>query len=308
MVVGRATNLGKPTWSDVDFWPLNTTLYAADFRGNGPKWVYHLFETLDLSGFDSGSVQPMLNRNYIAKVQVRVPPTSVQRAIADVLGALDDKIAANAKLAATADDLARTIFAEMQPDGVVVPLSSTARFVNGRNFTKDADGQGRVVARIAELNSGVGGSTVRSSAEAQDDNIARPGDVLFAWSGSLTLRRWFRDEALVNQHIFKVIADHGYPRWLVHQLILDKLDDFKATAADKATTMGHIQRHHLDEPVILPGPSELESNDITMSALWERALGAERESVELADLRDTLLPALMSGRLTVSEAAERAGV
>src|SRR5699024_4439398 len=116
MVVGRATNLGVPTWSEKDFWPLNTTLYAADFYGNEPRWVFHLFETLDLAGYDSGSVQPMLNRNYIAKIRVKVPPLPRQQAIAEVLGALDDKIGANRKLAATADALARSIFAEAARD------------------------------------------------------------------------------------------------------------------------------------------------------------------------------------------------
>lgn len=35
--VGRATNIGRPTWSDEDFWPLNTVLYVKDFLGNDPN-------------------------------------------------------------------------------------------------------------------------------------------------------------------------------------------------------------------------------------------------------------------------------
>ncbi|SUE15758.1 type I restriction-modification system specificity subunit [Rhodococcus gordoniae] len=116
MVVGRATNLGVPTWSDGDFWPLNTTLYAANFYDNHPRFVFHLFENMDLSGFDSGSVQPMLNRNYIAKLKVLVPPFADQRAIAEVLGALDDKIAANRELADVAQALLSARFSALQLD------------------------------------------------------------------------------------------------------------------------------------------------------------------------------------------------
>ena len=54
-VVGRATNLGIPTWNEGPFWPLNTTLYAADFKGNDPRFLYRLFQSLDFTGFDSGS-------------------------------------------------------------------------------------------------------------------------------------------------------------------------------------------------------------------------------------------------------------
>ena len=50
--------------------------------------------------------------------------------------------------------------------------------------------------------------------EVAEDYLARPGDLLFAWSGSLTVHRWFRPEGIVNQHIFKVIPT-GYPMWIV---------------------------------------------------------------------------------------------
>ena len=100
--------------------------------------------------------------------------------------------------------------------------------------------------RIAELNSGIGGSTVRNDIEVPDDNTARPGDLLFAWSGSLTAARWYRRRPSWNQHIFKVIPAAGRPMWLVNQAVHAKLDQFKAIAADK-DTMGHIQRRHLDE-------------------------------------------------------------
>jgi type I restriction enzyme S subunit len=186
--------------------------------------------------------------------------------------------------------------------GLSMPLSSLAQFVNGRAYTKNATGTGRVVIRIAELNSGLGGSTVYNDIEVPDDNVARPGDLLFAWSGSLTAARWYRPEAIVNQHIFKVIPNAGWPMWLVACAVDRKLDEFKAIAADKATTMGHIQRHHLDGLVGVPGRADIEANDAAMSALWDRALAAEVESLRLADLRDTLLPHLMSGRITVREA------
>jgi len=304
-VIGRATNLGQPTWSDSDYWPLNTTLYAADFKGNWPRWVFHLFEVLDLSGFDSGSVQPMLNRNYVARLAVCVPPLSEQRAIAEVLGALDDKIAANTELIRTAESLSWAVFASMFDETESLPLTSVAQFINGKAFTKDASGTGRVVVRIAELNSGIGGSTVFSDAAVPDQHVALPGDILFAWSGSLTLHRWFRPEAIINQHIFKVLPTEGRPRWLVWGLIARKLDEFKSIAADKATTMGHIQRRHLDEAVDVPVREVIARHDEQMSALWSRTLSAERENLALAATRDALLPALMSGKLRVRD-AERA--
>jgi type I restriction enzyme S subunit len=159
-----------------------------------------------------------------------------------------------------------------------------------------------MVVRIAELNSGPGGSTVYNDVSVDEENLARPGDLLFAWSGSLTVRRWFRPEAIVNQHIFKVIPNDGVPIWFVHGAVLQLLDFFRGIAADKATTMGHIQRHHLDEEVLVPPTERLQELDRWCGALWRRALAAEEENLVLSDLRDTLLPKLLSGKLRVRDA------
>lgn len=218
-----------------------------------------------------------------------------------MLGALDDKIAANATLIRRADSLLHVTFESLLPDGESVPLSGLARFVNGKAFTKGATGKGRVVIRIAELNSGIGGSTVYNDIDVAEDHLARPGDLLFAWSGSLTVHRWFRPEGIVNQHIFKVIPTTA-PMWVVKGALDRKIEDFRAIAADKATTMGHIQRRHLDELVSVPRNEAIQRFDGAMIGLWKRALAAEQESLRLAQMRDALLPALMSGRLRVKDA------
>ena len=159
-----------------------------------------------------------------------------------------------------------------------------------------------MVIRIAEINSGPGASTVYNDIDLPDVHLARPGDVLFAWSGSLAVARWYRPEAIVNQHIFKVIPNAGVPVWLAYELVQEKLADFKGIAAGKATTMGHIQRHHLDEPVPAPKKEYIATLDSELRPLWDRALAAEQESLTLAEFRDTLLPRLMSGEIRVRDA------
>lgn len=258
-----------------------------------------------------GTMIPHFKKGDFGKLLVPVHDSlAEQQAVADVLGAFDDKIAANAALVSAADHLMHQTFVST-PMSDAVPLSSTADFVNGKAFTKDASGTGRVVVRIAELNAGISGSTVFSDASVDDKHVARPGDILFAWSGSLTLRRWFRDDAIVNQHIFKVIPRDGFPAWLSYALVDQKLDFFRGIAADKATTMGHIQRHHLDEVVQIPSPETVAQLDPLMSGLWSTALNAEQESLSLAAARDALLPQLMSGKLKVRDVeavASAAGV
>lgn len=271
------------------------------------KFVYYASKSTEFARQISDSAistgVPHINLGILARLEIPDLPLTEQRAIAEVLGALDDKIAANATLVAAAEALLSASISRLLDDGSdSVPLSSLAAFVNGRPFTKGANGTGRVVIRIAELNSGIGGSTVYNDIDVPDDHLARPGDLLFAWSGSLTARRWFREEGIINQHIFKVIPTDGHPMWLVHDAVNRKLADFKAIAADKATTMGHIQRRHLDQVVAIPSGTSIAQHDAALSALWSRALAAEVESLALSRIRDELLPLLMSGKVRVKDA------
>ncbi len=254
-----------------------------------------------------GATVNRIGLSTMGKWPVRIPSLPEQKAIAEVLGALDDKIAANTKLIADLEALSESVFLGMVKESRSIPLSQTAQFVNGKAFTKGASGTGRVVIRIAELNSGLGASTVYSDAQVDELYVADPGDLLFAWSGSLTVQRWFRPTGIINQHIFKVIPKDGFPMWLVAQALRRKLAFFQATAADKATTMGHIQRKHLDELVDVPNQAEIDSHSELMTSLWNRALLAEQESLSLATTRDTLLPQLMSGKLRVRDAESSLG-
>jgi type I restriction enzyme, S subunit len=275
-----------------------------------PLYLYYRLASRDVQNsintMHVGTMIPHFKKGDFGKLRFTVHESlTEQRAIAEMLGALDDKIAANDRVIASADELARVHFKAAAEHGEETPLSSLARFVNGKAFTKDATGTGRVVVRIAELNSGIGSSTVYNDIEVADDHTARPGDLLFAWSGSLTAVRWYRPEAVVNQHIFKVIPNSGVPMWLVNQAVLAKLGEFKAIAADKATTMGHIQRHHLDEPVVVPTKEKTAQLDGLMTGLWEDALSVEIENLKLAQTRDELMPLLMSGNVRIRDVEQQ---
>ena len=159
-----------------------------------------------------------------------------------------------------------------------------------------------MVIRIAELNSGPGPSTIYNDAEVSQENVAYQGDLLFSWSGSLGVYRWYRDEALINQHIFKVVCEHS-PQWFAHYHLADALLFFQGIAADKATTMGHIKRSHLAEwDVAIPPDTTLTAANELVAPLYDHILQNERQSITLADLRDALLPKLLSGEIRVRQA------
>lgn len=111
VTVGRSgASFGVVTYSPVDFWPLNTALYVIDFHGNDERFAYYFLECFDFQSYNSGSAQPSLNRNFIHPVPVEVPPLQEQRAIAHILGTLDDKIELNRRMSETLEAMARALF------------------------------------------------------------------------------------------------------------------------------------------------------------------------------------------------------
>ena len=236
--------------------------------------------------------------------EIWLPNLTIQEKIVKVLGSLDDKIAANQRTIQSADSLRNALWDKLlKTNTESLPLSSLAEFINGRAFTKNATGTGRVVARIAELNSGIGSNTVFNDIEVHQNHVVLPGELLFAWSGTLMTKRWPYDEAIVNQHIFKVLPISKFDLWALELIIQSQIHYFQMIAAGKATTMGHIKRADLDKTVEVPTsiPDKL---NMLGNTLWMLATQAEQENQTLARTRDELLPLLMSGTITVRDAEE----
>ena len=143
------------------------------------------------------------------------------------------------------------------PEGwEVVSLDKIADFLNGlalQKFPATDQGKSLPVIKIAELRNGIGLRTNYASHDIPDKYIIENGDFLFSWSGSLLAKFWTAGVGALNQHLFKVTSEY-YPMWFVSQWVYKHLDNFRAIAASKVTTMGHIQRGHLREALVTCPP------------------------------------------------------
>src|SRR5713226_1647848 len=111
VVTGRYGTLGQVFYVPTDFWPLNTTLYVRDFRGNDPRFISYFLRCVDFLAYSDKAAVPGLNRNHLHQARIRFPVDIVeQRAIARVLGSLDDKIELNTQANETLEAMVRAIF------------------------------------------------------------------------------------------------------------------------------------------------------------------------------------------------------
>lgn len=276
----------------------------------------------------TGTTMASLNQRIIGRIPVVLPPLVEQRRIADILGAFDDKIALNRVMNRTLEQIAQTLFQawfvdfEGETDLVdsdlgpiprgwnAEPLAEVADFLNGTACQKYPPDEQKPsdhlpVIKIRELRQGfTDSSDYVSRSHLPEKYVIESGDVLFSWSGSLVLKVWTDRAGALNQHIFKVSSDR-FARWFYYQWVRHHLDYFRHIAQSKATTMGHIRRHHLNEALVaVPPQDELLSYGEVLSPMMDRAILAEEENSTLAALRDTLLPKLISGEIRVPEAEE----
>lgn len=110
-MTGRSGALGEVQYITVPFWPLNTTLWVKDFKGNDAKYVYRL-KLVDLKRFNSGAGVPTLNRNDLDLLPVLVHSTMEQRKIAEILSAYNDLIENNARRIAILEQMVRSLYQE----------------------------------------------------------------------------------------------------------------------------------------------------------------------------------------------------
>jgi type I restriction enzyme, S subunit len=275
-----------------------------------------------------------------------IPPIDEQRAIARILGALDDKIELNRQMNRTLEAMAQAIFKSWfvdfdpvtakaegrKPYGMsdevaalfpsefvtinnvsiplgweLIPLDEIAEFENGLALQKyRPEGDDYLPAiKIRELRQGNSdGNSEKASPNIKTSCIIGDGDVIFSWSGSLMVDVWCGGKGALNQHLFKVTSNK-FDKWFYYFWIKYYLPDFQDIAAGKATTMGHIQRHHLSSALVtVPTIEILDRANSLIEPLLDLLVANRIQNRSLASARDTLLPKLLSGEIRVKQAEQ----
>ena len=258
-------------------------------------------------------------------IDIKLPPLSDQRRIASILSSLDRKIELNNKINADLEEMAQAIFKNwfvdfepfkdgkfvdselgMIPEGWKVgTLTEIASYMNGlamQKFPPENNEDTLPVLKIKELGQGFCGTdSDRCSCNIKDECKIHNGDVIFSWSGTLLVDVWCGGDCGLNQHLFKVTSN-DYPKWFYYYWTKHHLQEFIHIAKDKAVTMGHIKRGHLEEALVaIPDNHSMEKAHELFDPILGKMISLRLESSRLSLLRDTLLPRLMSGEIEIPE-------
>ena len=311
VVTGRYGTVGQVYYVTEDFWPHNTTLFVKDFKGNDPQFASYLLRTINFLSCSDKSGVPGVNRNHLHLIKVRVPSPHQQRAIASVLGALDDKIDLNRRMNVTLEALAQAIFKSWFVDAAAIKLPKGWRAGTlgelvelraDRVEATPAKDKERYIAledmpsKSIDLSNHQLGSAVNSS-------IIRfqAGDILFG-----SMRPYFHKVGLASfDGITRTTTFVLRPKqdclrhFALFYFFSNEVVEF-ATTASVGTTIPYVKWDSLGRyKIVLPPESLLEEFENAVAPLVQLIARNGDESRTLAELRDALLPKLLSGELRV---------
>jgi type I restriction enzyme, S subunit len=313
VTVGRSgASIGVATYYDGPYWPLNTTLFVEDFKGSDPRYIYYLLHSMDFTRYNSGSAQPSLNRNYIAGIEVSIPPPPEQRAIAEVLGGIDDKIAVNERTAGVCHEIAKLHYENASRDSSLVPLSALVTPILGGTPDRAVAnywGAPNPWASAKDVAACSYGTLISTDEQITDMAVtqtkARPiseGSVILTARGTLGAVARVCQATSFNQSCYAFTAERLPPgilyftmRSASQQLVGMAQGTVFSTVNMK--TFEHIQVASLSSQEL----GVLESSIAPLLDVIEDRL---RENDQLRQLRDVLLPRLMSGAIRIRDGEE----
>ena len=311
VIIGRKGAYRGVHYSPTPFFVIDTAFYLNPKTEIDIRWAYYALLLCDINNMDSGSAIPSTSRADFYNLPVTIPPLAVQRRIAEILGALDDKIANNAAINHHLEQIAQAIYEQkfgMQND-LVTPISEIVDIRDGTHDSPKAVDSGYpLVTSKHLLPYGVDVITPNLICQADFDKINERSkvdthDILISMIGTIGLISLVIERevnfAIKNVGLFKTSQIKEFVYYVLCFLrspaMRDHIDIRLAGSTQKFISLGELRQL----PIAVPSKEELHGfNDIVRPMFDEIELRTV-ESAHLAAIRDALLPRLMSGELPI---------
>ena len=313
ITIGRSGNVGKPFLYKGRSWSHNTSLYIREYKNVDPIFVYYLLQTLDLGNYAGGSAVPTLNRNHIHTLNVTVPvDIEEQQQIASVLSALDDK---NEKNTAINENLFKQLFTLYEDtyssltydevelgslchfqEGYVNPAQTHPEYFDGNvKWLRAVDINESFIIETSRTLTQTGFKSAKKSAL-----LFSPNTIAISKSGTIGRLGIVADYMCGNRAVINIEPNDPSLLPFIYAYLKSRQNEFPDLA------VGSVQKNlyiSLLEPLIVRIPSSdalskfCDAGNAILRIIENNCLEATR----LGQLRDVLLPRLMSGELDVSD-------
>ena len=289
-----------------------------DFDKAVPEYIYYVLTQQEITEYlqsiaeQSVSAYPSIKPSDIENLEFLLPDRKTQEKIVSILRSIDKKIVQNNEinnnLQEQMEALHRSWFIDYAPFGDAKPsnwikadIYSIANIIYGAPFASklfNTEGLGNPIIRIRDLKEQ---TFVTYTTEIHPKgHLIQPGDIVVGMDGEFRPYIWGNSEAWLNQRVCifesKLPSDKAFMLYTIKPL----LNVIEQTQV--ATTVIHIGKKDYDAfEIVLPDRKTLDQFGKITTPMLERIVNNSIENKKLVQLRDALLPQLMSGELDVSK-------
>jgi len=318
VTIGRSGNIGGQNYYESDYWAHNTVLYVKEFKKAEPKFFYYFLKTLDFSQFNAGSAVPTLNRNHIHELLVTIPDIPEQRAIASILSSLDDKIDLLHRQNKTLEQLAETLFRqwfveEADESWKIGKLGDVLESIESGSRPKggiDPNLQNGIPSIGAENINGIGYYDYSKTKfikqeffESMKKGIIQSYDVLIYKDGAYIGRKSMFGKGFpfeictVNEHVFILRTNSKINQFFLYFLLQqNEMEQLNTNSAQP----GLNQEAMKSLKIVIPSFNLIEKYG-QLTKVWIDKIFFNCNQIRtLTQLRDILLPKLMSGEVSLN--------
>lgn len=336
VLIGRKGTIGKVRYVDHPFWTVDTLFYTiVNTELVLPKYLFYLMSQMDLNAYNEGTTIPSLRTVTLNRLEFDIPSIEEQKEVLSYLEPIDDKIQLNTEINKNLEQQAQALFkswfVEFEPfngtmpsDWEIVPLEKIADFQNGYAFKSkellnepspdcyQVFKQGHIARGGGFIPDGTKSWYPKSIASKLEKFVLKKGDILMAMTDMKdnvailgnTAVMPLDNEYIVNQRVGHLRAN-GY-KGVTYPFIylLTNSTDFLVDLRSRANSGVQV---NLSSSEIKASQTVLPSEEINNAfseitlPMFEIIINNQLENQRLAQLRDTLLPKLMSGELDVSD-------
>ncbi len=344
ITIGRSGTVGIPHLITTNFYPHNTSLFIKDFKGNDVSYIYYLLKNLKLGDKKSGSGVPTMNRNHLHPLSIIAHTNyETQTQIAKVLSDLDAKIETNNKINQELEAMAKTLydywFVQFDfPDKNGKPYKSSGGKMVFNEALKREIPEGWEVKELSDIESNiVTGKTPSTSikenfgndipficigdvrgnmhiinteislskkgAETQNNKYIPKGAICVTCIATPGLVGFATETSQTNQQLNTIVCNNNENRYFLYFYIKDY---FRFAKAKTGNTFANMNKGDFSAiKVIKPLKENLKHFTQLIEPSVKNILINSKQNQQLTNLRDWLLPMLMNGQVTVSQAEEQ---
>lgn len=310
-------------------WISDNAILAKAKTGFDNTYMYYLLINENLYNLRIGSSQPLITQSTLKKVKVNLPEYSEQKAITKILSDLDEKIETNNKINKKLEEMAQAIFKQwfvdfefpneygkpyksssgemVESELGIIPkgwkvgsIYEVANVIYGAPFSSkkfNEDKIGLPLIRIRDLKTAK--PSFYTEEKHKNATKVKTGDILVGMDAEFTPTIWRGNEGYLNQRVcmFKSNKDYLHD-YFIYEIIKPYMNLMEFSKV--GTTVIHLGKGDIDNmKIVIPKRDILKLFYKIIDPIYSKLIEVANENRILTDLRDTLLPKLMSGEIRV---------